>query len=407
MNRRDFLTLTGAAAAAGVSLWQPPAQAASVAAGAGQQPAAGYANVLILVELKGGNDGLNTVVPYADPLYYQFRRGIGIKRDQVLQLDAQTGLHPSLAPLMPLWRDGQVAIVQGVGYPQPNLSHFRSIEIWDTASRSDQYLHEGWLTRTFAQAPVPPGFAADGVVLGSAEMGPLANGARAIALVNPAQFIRAARLAEPSSLRERNPALAHIIDVENDIVKAADRLRPRGGMRVFRTAFPAGTFGTSVKTAMQVLAACDASGPGAQDGVAVLRLTLNGFDTHQNQPGQHAALLKQFAEGMSAMRGALIELGRWNQALVMTYAEFGRRVRENQSNGTDHGTAAPHFVMGGRVAGGMYGAAPALGHLDGNGNLPVAVDFRQLYATVLGPLWGLDATSVLQQRFDTLPLLRA
>ncbi|EDT39051.1 DUF1501 domain-containing protein [Burkholderia ambifaria] len=402
MNRRDFLTLTGAAAAAGVSLWQPAAQAASMAA-AGR---AGYANVLILVELKGGNDGLNTVVPYADPLYYQFRRGIGIKRDQVLQLDAHTGLHPALAPLMPLWRDGQVAIVQGVGYPQPNLSHFRSIEIWDTASRSDQYLHEGWLTRTFAQAPVPPGFAADGVVLGSAEMGPLANGARAIALVNPAQFIRAARLAEPSSLRERNPALAHIIDVENDIVKAADRLRPRGGMREFRTAFPAGTFGTSVKTAMQVLAACEASGAGAQDGVAVLRLTLNGFDTHQNQPGQHAALLKQFAEGMSATRDALIELGRWNQTLVMTYAEFGRRVRENQSNGTDHGTAAPHFVMGGRVAGGLYGAAPALGRLDGNGNLPVAVDFRQLYATVLGPWWGLDATRVLQQRFDTLPLLK-
>ncbi|WP_321916626.1 DUF1501 domain-containing protein [Burkholderia cepacia] len=402
MNRRDFLTLTGAAAAAGVSLWQAPAMAAT-----GRQPAAGYANVLILVELKGGNDGLNTVVPYADPLYYQFRRSIGIKREQVLQLDAHTGLHPSLAPLMPLWRDGQVAVVQGVGYPQPNLSHFRSIEIWDTASRSDQYLHEGWLTRTFAQAPVPPGFAADGVVLGSAEMGPLANGARAIALVNPAQFIRAARLAESSSLREQNPALAHIIDVENDIVKAADRLRPRGGMREFRTAFPAGAFGTSVKTAMQVLAACEASGPGAQDGVAVLRLTLNGFDTHQNQPGQQAALLKQFAEGMSAMRGALIELGRWNQTLVMTYAEFGRRVRENQSNGTDHGTAAPHFVMGGRVAGGLYGAPPALGRLDGNGNLPVAVDFRQLYATVLGPWWGLDATRVLQQRFDTLPLLKA
>jgi len=406
MNRRDFLTLTGAAAAAGVSMWQAPAMAAAAAA-TGRQPAAGYANVLILVELKGGNDGLNTVVPYADPLYYQFRRSIGIKREQVLQLDAHTGLHPSLAPLMPLWRDGQVAVVQGVGYPQPNLSHFRSIEIWDTASRSDQYLHEGWLTRTFAQAPVPPGFAADGVVLGSAEMGPLSNGARAIALVNPAQFIRAARLAEPSSLREQNPALAHIIDVENDIVKAADRLRPRGGMREFRTAFPAGAFGTSVKTAMQVLAACEASGPGAQDGVAVLRLTLNGFDTHQNQPGQQAALLKQFAEGMSAMRGALIELGRWNQTLVMTYAEFGRRVRENQSNGTDHGTAAPHFVMGGRVAGGLYGAPPALGRLDGNGNLPVAVDFRQLYATVLGPWWGLDATRVLQQRFDTLPLLRA
>jgi len=406
MNRRDFLALTGAAATAGVSLWLPRAAAAPKPGMA----AAGYANVLILVELKGGNDGLNTVVPYADPQYYALRRSIGIKRDQVLQLDERTGLHPSLAPLVPLWHDGQLAIVQGVGYPQPNLSHFRSIEIWDTASRSDQYLHEGWLTRAFAQAPVPAGFAADGVVLGSAEMGPLANGARAIALVNPAQFIRAARLAEPVALREQNPALAHIIEVENDIVKAADRLRPRDGMRAFRTAFPNGAFGTAVKTAMQVLAACETAGApaaSAQNGVAVLRLTLNGFDTHQNQPRQQAALLKQLAEGMGAMRAALTELGYWDRTLVMTYAEFGRRARENQSNGTDHGTAAPHFVMGGRVAGGLHGAPPALGQLDGNGNLPVAVDFRQLYATVLGPWWGIDATRVLQQRFEPLPLLRA
>ncbi|WP_179403884.1 DUF1501 domain-containing protein [Burkholderia guangdongensis] len=415
MNRRDFLTLTGAAATAGVSVWLPDAAVAAALPGA--QPSAGYANTLILVELKGGNDGLNTVVPYADPLYYTLRRSIGIKRDQVLQIDERTGLHPALAPLLPLWRDRQLAIVQGVGYPQPNLSHFRSIEIWDTASRADQYLHEGWLTRTFAQAPVPAGFAADGVVLGSAEMGPMSNGARAIALVNPAQFIRAARLVEPIALRERNPALAHIIDVENDIVKAADRLRPRGGMRAFNTAFPGGAFGTSVKTAMQVLAACDTPGASAQggaapngvaqNGVAVLRLTLNGFDTHQNQPGQQASLLKQFSDGIVAMRSALIELGRWDRTLVMTYAEFGRRARENQSNGTDHGTAAPHFVMGGRVAGGLYGAPPALGQLDGNGNLPVAVDFRRLYATVLGPWWGLDSTRVLQQRFEPLPLLRA
>ncbi|BEH30067.1 hypothetical protein GTC054_12830 [Burkholderia pseudomallei] len=118
-------------------------------------------------------------------------------------------------------------------------------------------------------------------------------------------------------------------------------------------------------------------------------------------------MLGQLAQGLVAMRSALIELGRWNNTLVMTYAEFGRRARENQSNGTDHGTAAPHFVMGGRVRGGLYGAPPALDALDGNGNLPVAVDFRQLYATVLGPWWGLDAASVLRQRFEPLPLLRA
>lgn len=349
------------------------------------------------------------MIPYANPLYRTLRPAIGVKREQVVQLDERAALHPALEPLMPIWRDGRLAIVEGVGYPQPNLSHFRSIEIWDTASRANEYLREGWLTRAFAQASVPPGFAADGIVLGSAEMGPLANGARAIALVNPAQFARAARLAQPVSLRERNPALAHVIDIENDIVKAADRLRPHAGTPALATAFPGGPFGASVKTAMQVLAACDTPQrtPAPGQGVAVLRLTLNGFDTHQNQPGQQAGLLGQLAQGLVAMRSALIELGRWNDTLVMTYAEFGRRARENRSNGTDHGTAAPHFVMGGRVRGGLYGAPPALDALDGNGNLPVAVDFRQLYATVLGPWWGLDAASVLRQRFEPLPLLRA
>lgn len=413
MNRRDFLAWASWAGAAGVSLWTTRAAAALPGMGASAAPAVGrggaYRNLLILVELKGGNDGLNTVIPFADPLYYSLRKNIGIARDKVLPLDEQSALHPALAPLLPVWQAHQLAVVQGVGYPQPNLSHFRSIEIWDTASHADQYLSEGWLTRAFQAVPVPPGFAADGVVLGSAEMGPMANGARAIALVNPEQFMRAARLVVPVSLREQNPALAHIVDVENEIVQAADRLRPRAWAFALQTRFPGGAFGTAVKTAMQVLSACETPQhePLPGSGVAVLRLTLNGFDTHQNQPGQQAALLGQLAQGLVAMRAALIEMGRWDSTFVMTYAEFGRRVRENQSQGTDHGTAAPHFVMGGRVRGGLYGERPALARLDGNGNLASAVDFRQLYATVLGPWWGMDSAGVLQGRFETLPLLRA
>ncbi|MET3229339.1 UNVERIFIED_ORG: uncharacterized protein (DUF1501 family) [Burkholderia sp. 1263] len=413
MKRRSFLSM---AATAGASLWLPSAFGAQMAA-PDASPYRGYGNLLILVELKGGNDGLNTVIPFADSTYYQLRKNIGIKREQAIQLDERTALHPSLQPLMPLWQSRQLAIVQGVSYAQPNLSHFRSIEIWDTASRSDQYLREGWLTRAFARTPVPAGFAADGVVIGSAEMGPLANGARAIALVNPAQFVKASRLATPVSLHERNPELAHILEVENDIVKAADRLRPTQGLAAMKTAFPGGAFGSSIKAAMQVLAAAGApkeaafggtrqGQPGNGQGVAVIRLTLNGFDTHQNQPAQQAALLKQLAEGFASMKSALVELGRWDDTLVMTYAEFGRRPRENQSNGTDHGTVAPHFVTGGRVRGGLYGVPPELGRLDGNGNLPVGVDFRQLYATVLGSWWGLDASAILQQRFEPLPLLR-
>jgi len=403
MKRRNFLAATTGLSAA---LYWPTLSRAANPASDLWTPS--YNNLLILVEFKGGNDGLNTVIPYADPTYRALRPKLGIPREQVIQLDERTGLHPALQALVPLWNDRQLAIVQGVSYPQPNLSHFRSIDIWDTASRSDEYLRRGWLTRAFAQRPVPAGFAADAVVIGSAEMGPLSNGARAVALINPQQFLQQSRLAMPARIHETNPALEHILSVENDIVKAADKLGPRTGQYPFKTSFPQGALGASVKTAMQVVAASD--GPGATplkgQGVAVVRLTLNGFDTHQNQAGQQANLLKQFAESMVAMRSALTELDRWNSTLIMTYSEFGRRPRENQSNGTDHGTVAPHFVAGGRVQGGLYGATPLLAQLDGSGNLPVGVDFRSIYATVLEQWWGMDAAGVLQGQFQTLPILR-
>lgn len=358
--------------------------------------AAAYERLLILVELKGGNDGLNTVVPYADPAYYRLRPRLAVKREEVLQLDARGGLHPALAPLLPLWQAGELALIQGLGYPNPNLSHFRSIEIWDTASKSEEYLQAGWLARAFAAQPVPAGYAADGVAIGPGGLGPLAGaGARAIALTNPEQFRRQARLALPSGAGG-NAALAHIRKVESDIAQAASRLA--GAAAPLRTEFPKGEFGNAVRTACQVIAG------GA--GVAALRLTLGGFDTHQNQPGAHANLLRQLADGLAALKSALIEMNRWDGTLILTYAEFGRRPQENQSNGSDHGTANAHFAIGGRVRGGFYGAAPALDRLDGNGNLPFAVDFRSLYATVLERWWDVSAVAVLGARYDGLPILK-
>ncbi len=419
MKRRDFLAVASVASAAGAATWLPAAfvapQRAARVSGASLD-ARGYRNLLILVELKGGNDGLNTVVPYADPAYYTLRKNIGIQREQLIQLDGRTALHPALQPLMPLWQARELAIVQGVGYAQPNRSHFRSIEIWDTASRADQYLREGWLSRAFAQRPVPAGFAADGMVIGSAEMGPLANGARTIALVDPVRFARASRLVAPGSLHERNAELRHVHGVARDIVKAVPAVHPAAGAHEgqpeLKTAFPPGMFGASIRTAMQALFAGDnargspLADDGDGDGVAAIRLTLNGFDTHQNQPRHHAALLTHLAEGLMSMKAALVEMGRWDRTLVMTYSEFGRSPRENPGNGTDHGTVAPHFVAGGRVRGGLHGVPPVLTRLDGNGNLPMGVDFREMYATVLASWWGLDPAIALRERFAPLPLLR-
>jgi uncharacterized protein (DUF1501 family) len=386
MKRRDFLKTAGAAAVTAVVPCHVLAQ----------QPGADYDRLLVLVELKGGNDGLNTVVPYADRAYYELRPRLGIPRDQVLQLDGATGLHPSLEPLMALWAGRELAIVQGVGYPGANLSHFRSIEIWETASKSTEYLADGWLSRAFAAVPTPRSYAADGVVVGGAGMGPFAGGAtRAIALTNTEQFLRQARLAAPAA-QAGNVALAHILRVEQDIVQAAANLN---GDYPFATQFPATAFGNAVRTASQVIA--------SKAGVAAVKLSLGGFDTHSGQAGPHARLLKDLADGLVALRSALAEIDRWDRTLVMTYAEFGRRPRQNQSNGTDHGTASAHFVTGGRVKGGLYGAAPALSRLDGNGNLPFAVDFRDLYATALERWWRADSVSALKGRFPSLDIVRA
>ncbi|MEO8486947.1 MAG: DUF1501 domain-containing protein [Betaproteobacteria bacterium] len=367
---------------------------ASVAFAAAPQGAP-YRNLLVLVEMKGGNDGLNTVVPIDQPAYARLRPKLAIARDQAIVLTDRAALHPSLAPLLPAWERRELAILQGVGYPEPNLSHFRSIEIWETASRSDQTLADGWLARAFARRPVPTGFAADGVVIGGNDLGPLAGvGTRTIALSNPEQFLRRAKLAEPQGER-RNAALTHILKTEGDIVQAAAHL---DGNRAFATAFPAGPFGTAVMTAARVIA--------NEAGVAVVHLSLGSFDTHANQAPVQARLLGDLAQGLAALESALREIDRWDTTLVVTYAEFGRRPKENQSAGTDHGTASVHFALGGRVRGGLLGAAPVLDRV-GEGNLAHAIDFRSVYATILDRWWSADSHSVLGGKFETLPILRA
>jgi uncharacterized protein (DUF1501 family) len=390
MNRRHFMKLA--------ACWPlcPGALPPYSVAWAATAPGVRYRNLLVLIELKGGNDGLNTLVPYANPAYYALRPKLAIARDQVVQLSDTVGLHPALEPLLPLWKSRELAVLQGVGYPDPNLSHFRSIEIWDTASNSEQYLEEGWLTRTFAAAPTPADFAADGVIIGSPDLGPLAGGGtRAIALANTEQFLRQARLAVPEG-QTRNRALQHILKVEADIMQAATHLNAD---YAFRSEFPGGGFGNAIKTACQIIA--------NQAGVAVVRVTLTGFDTHSGQLGTQARLLGELANGVVALKSALDELGRWNNTLVLTYAEFGRRPKENLSQGTDHGTASVHFATGGRVAGGLYGEQPSLSSLSGDGNTGFAIDFRGVYATVLDRWWGVPSANPLGGQFAPVPMLRA
>jgi uncharacterized protein (DUF1501 family) len=379
MNRRDFLT--------GLSLVPLVGYAGKLASA----PAGRYDRLLILIELKGGSDGLNMAVPYADAAYYRLRPNLAVERGQVQQLSESTGLHLALSPLMPLWEAGELALLQGVGYAQPNFSHFRSIEIWDTAAASNEYLRDGWLARSFEQFRPPLTFAADGIAIGDSELGPFAGiRTRSVALADAQEFAASAGLVEINVAS--NAAVSDIVSLRNTTVDAAGTRYP------FATEFPAHAFGRSIQTACEVIA--------GETEVAALRITLNGFDTHSNQRRAETRLLQELAQALASLKAGLIEIDRWNSTLIMTYSEFGRLAKENPAGGTDHGSTNTYFALGGAVKGGLYGEPPALNRLDGEGNLAFAIDFRRLYATVLETWWGVPSSPILGERFAALDLLR-
>lgn len=354
--------------------------------------------MLLLVELHGGNDGLNTLVPYEDEAYYRARPQLAIPRDQVRQLTPKFGFHPALTPLMPLWEGRELALIAGVGYSRPNRSHFRSIEIWETASDSEQVLDEGWLSRVFERFPLPSEFTAEGILLGKGDAGPLSGGrARVIALQDLEQFVQQAGSVKPVSASTTNRALAHILDVQREISHAATDLQGRIRQAPqLEIEFPTSRIGKQLEAAAKLIA--------AQVPVAVIKVTQGSFDTHAGQLVTHQRLLEELAQALMAFRAAMQKEGAWNEVLVMTYSEFGRRVGENASHGTDHGTAAPHLLVGGAVKGGLYGTFPSLTDLQ-EGDLKHTVDYRSLYATVIERWWRLPPVSFGTGRYPGIDCL--
>ena len=370
MNRRHLLTALGAASLA------TPLFAQSSTQHGGQNR---NLKPLILIELKGGNDGLNTWVPYANPAYYALRPSLAIASEKVLKLNPTHGLHPSMAEMKTLWDDNALAIVQGVGYAQANQSHFRSMDIWDTASNAQDTLQTGWLTRALGLLGAQ-NYAADAVLVGSNELGPARGGARAVTVSNPQGFAAQAKLASQTQ-RPLPGALAHVAKVENDIIGASVDIKPAA----FQTQF-VGAWAQVLRAASTVL---------VSKAAPVVRLTLGGFDTHRGQLGTHASLLGQLSAGLDTLKAAMTEHGLWQDALVLTYSEFGRRAAENGSQGTDHGTASVLFATGGRAVKGIYGTPMPLDNLAG-GTLAHTVEFRRVYATVLSKHWGMSAAQVRQ-----------
>ena len=377
MNRRDFLTTVAAFSCSGM--------AHDLRAG----PAPRWDRILVLVELNGGNDGLNTVIPYTDRNYYRLRPTLAVKRDEVLVLSEQAGLNPALQPLVPIWTDRELAIVQGVGYPNPNRSHFRSIEIWDTGSSPEQYLDSGWVARALTQVSLPEKFAADALVLGRGNLGAVSGaGLTNIVMRRPEQMKRMETTKAATTETETvNHALSHVLKVGHDLKSALKSFsESRGTPPTWQTPFSGSPFSRQLENAANIIT--------GEAEVPVIKVSLGGFDTHNNQRDLHDRLLAALGGGLSEFRAAMKQIGRWEQVLVMTYSEFGRRVAENGSRGTDHSTAAPHFLIGGRVRGGLYAEQPGLERLDA-GDLEHTVDFRRLYATVTRSWWNLPADPVL------------
>jgi uncharacterized protein (DUF1501 family) len=343
-------------------------------------PAAMAERTLLLIELVGGNDGLNTLIPFEDAAYYKLRPKLALKRDKTLPFSQGLGLHPALEPLLAPWREREVAAILGVGYPHPNRSHFRSIEIWDTASDASQYLSEGWISRLLGNTPLPKGLPFHALGLGGGSNGLFEGEGLKHAMLD--------RKGEPPRLDERplqapehvsNKALAHILEVRKDLRKTAEALIDD---RV-RFARPAATFGKGrLGTALEAAARLMLAGIRPP----VIKVAHSTYDTHAHQLPQHEALLGELAAGVFAFRQAMSKAGLWDKTLIMTYSEFGRRAGENASLGTDHGTAAPHFLIGGKVKGGLYGEAPSLADLK-DGDLVHTADFRSLYSTVAEGWW--------------------
>lgn len=331
---------------------------------------------IVLVELKGGNDGLNTLIPVSDPLYEALRPTLAIKCSSVLDIGSGKGMHPSLSSLMPYWQDNSLAWVMGVGYPMPNRSHFRSIEIWESASNSDEYREQGWLSEYLENSHE----GLDGIVIGKGEAGPLFGGSPHVMFMNKADTFKNYIPKKVAQSSASNPALMHLLNVKEEISASTQLFRSKMSDALHvKVSFPKDAFGQSLQEAARVLV--------SGIHVPVIKVSLGSFDTHSNQLGKHSKLLGSLGEGLAAFAKSMKHHGLWDEVVVMSYSEFGRRVKENGSKGTDHGTAAPHFLLGGKVKGGLYGTYPSLEDLD-NGDLKYSVDYRRLYQELLTNWWG-------------------
>jgi uncharacterized protein (DUF1501 family) len=365
--------------------------------------------ILVLVQLAGGNDGLNTVVPFSDPAYFALRPTLALKKDATLPINDTLGLNPGCAALHALLNEGKLGIVQNVGYPNPNRSHFRSTEIWETANESSDSVSTGWIGRYLdnACAGAPPSADPDAIHV-SSEVPQTFGGAfphNTFGLTNRGGGRRDdAKLLERLVARPSDAAPAPADSPNNAFLRATmmDALVAEQKIQVIlnaykpEAAYPGSDFAQSLRN---VAALISAGLP-----TRVYFVSIGGFDTHANQLTNHQNLLRNLSEGLAAFQRDLTARKLDDQVLTTTFSEFGRRPNENDSRGTDHGTAAPLFVMGRSIKAPLHGTAPDL-KIAKNADLTFTTDFRSVYATVLDQWLGSPADDILGAKHPRLGFL--
>lgn len=387
--------------------------------------------ILVVLQLAGGNDGLNTLVPFGDDAYFKARPHIALPKNDILRINDYAGLHPKLTGLHSLYGEGHLGVIQGVGYPNPNRSHFRSTEIWQTASDSNRNLAEGWLGRYFDNCCQGVDPSTVGVAIGGQTPQAFSSSlSRGIAFSNPEQFrymseaandpaaadmfmrqMNASSESGHSSLSENAGGSIGMLDGPGDSDGSTAEFLQRTALgaqmssdkilqitRKTKSAvnYPTTQLGNSLNLVARLIAG---SLP-----TRVYYVSQGGFDTHANQLPSHERLMNDLNAATTSFVADLKSQGNFDRVLMISFSEFGRRVSENASGGTDHGAAAPLFVLGGGVKPGLYGTYPSLTDLH-DGDLKFNTDFRSVYATALEKWLGAPSEMVLGKKFPLLPFI--
>jgi uncharacterized protein (DUF1501 family) len=408
ISRRKFLTLTsGVALGAAVPLLslQDIAQAAI------ERPLPANTPILVAITLYGGNDGLNTLIPYSDSLYFSSRPDISYPAEKLLQLDSSLALNPSMGGIKSLWDEKKVAIIRGVGYPKPDRSHFSSMAKWQTGNPLS-HLSTGWLGRWIDTQPTDPMLA---ISLGSV-LPPLLAGAKKSGsalplggLIIPSGQLAmdCTQLSAPSSSDSKLMALAastmkNLFNISDSITPILKKNVP--GSPVELPTINGGNAGGDTNLSQQldiVAKLIDAGAP-----TRVWSVSLGGFDTHANEANAQAALLGVVSDSISRFVTQLKSTTRSRDVVILVYSEFGRRVVGNASQGTDHGSSGPVFVIGDKIKGGFYGDQPSLSKLV-DGDLAVTTDFRSIYATILEKVLKSPPERILNGWKKKIPFYKA